>query len=74
MQRGKFNHNDNQKVNSDEMMNMIQYGAQEIIHTCDKEDDEDIKNNIDAIIAKSQQKTEKFEKKLDLELNSKSLE
>jgi SWI/SNF-related matrix-associated actin-dependent regulator of chromatin subfamily A member 5 len=27
MQRGKFNHDDNKKVNSDEMVNMIQHGA-----------------------------------------------
>ena len=38
MQRGKFNHkesNAQNKVNSDEMLNMIQHGAQEIILTCD---------------------------------------
>lgn len=36
---------------------MIQHGAQEIILTCDKED-EDMKANIDSIIEKSLKKTE----------------
>lgn len=58
MQRGKFNHNEEKKVNSDEMINMIQHGAQEIILNCDKEDDEDMKNNLDQIIEKSLKKTE----------------
>jgi len=40
---------------------MIQHGAQEIILTCDK-DDEDMKNNIDEIIDKSLKKTEELEK------------
>lgn len=42
MQRGKFNHkesNAQNKVNQDEMLNMIQHGAQEIILTCDQDDE-----------------------------------
>jgi len=48
MQRGKFsNQTDNpNKVSADEMLNMIQHGAQEIILTCD-EDDVDMKTHID---------------------------
>lgn len=41
---------------------MIQHGAQEIILTCDKEDDEDMKNNLDTIIEKSLKKTQELEK------------
>ena len=64
MQRGKFNHSpDNaaQKMNSNEMINMIQHGAQEIILTCDDED-EDMKANIDKIIDKSLKKTDELTK------------
>lgn len=58
MQRGKFNHQEsNQKINANDMLNMIQHGAQEIILTCDK-DDEDMKADIDQIINKSLKKTE----------------
>lgn len=56
MQRGKFNHsndNANAKIHQEEMLNMIQHGAQEIIHTCDDED-EDMETNIDRILEKSQ--------------------
>ena len=64
MQRGKFNHspdNPTQKMNSNEMINMIQHGAQEIILTCDDED-EDMKANIDKIIDKSLKKTDELTK------------
>mmetsp|Transcript_40485 Transcript_40485/g.61744 ORF Transcript_40485/g.61744 Transcript_40485/m.61744 type:complete len:335 (+) Transcript_40485:1693-2697(+) len=65
MQRGKFNaSNDKEnKVASDEVLTMIKHGAQEIIHTCDQED-EDMKANIDKIIEKSMKKTEEIESKL----------
>lgn len=63
MQRGKFSHNDgNSKAGAAEVLNMIQHGAQEIILTCDQEDDEDMKANIDKIIDKSLKKTEEIEK------------
>ena len=42
---------------------MIQHGAQEIILTCDNED-EDMKANIDNIIEKSMKKTQEIEKQL----------
>jgi len=42
---------------------MIQHGAQEIILSCDK-DEEDMKANLDEIISQSLKKTEEFEKKL----------
>lgn len=64
MQRGKFNQKEStNKVGSDEMLNMIQHGAQEIILTCD-DDDEDMKANLDKIIDKSMKKTEELETQL----------
>jgi hypothetical protein len=64
MQRGKFSHEDNnKKVGSEEVLNMITHGAQEIILTCDNED-EDMKANIDSIIEKSMKKTEEINEKL----------
>lgn len=42
---------------------MIQHGAQEIIRTCNEED-EDMKSNIDKIIEQSMKKTEEMELKL----------
>lgn len=65
MQRGKFNNQQDNanKVGADEMLTMIQHGAQEIILTCD-DDDVDMKKNLDQIIDKSLKKTEELEKQL----------
>lgn len=66
MQRGKFNSGNEKEANkmgTNEVLNIIQHGAQEIIHTCDQED-EDMKANIDKIIQKSMKKTEEIEKQL----------
>lgn len=56
MQRGQFTHKDkkNQEANADEMMQIIEHGAQEILVNCD---DEDMKLNLDEIIEKSMQRT-----------------
>jgi hypothetical protein len=60
MQRGKFSHSETpNKVGSEEVLNMIQHGAQEIILTCDNED-VDMKANIDSIIEKSMKKTDEL--------------
>jgi len=40
---------------------MIKHGAQDIIHTCDDED-EDMAANIDKILAKSEEKTNEINK------------
>lgn len=66
MQRGKFSHQtpNDAKVGSTEVLSMIQHGAQEIIRTCNEED-EDIKKNIDKIIEQSMKKTEEMESKLN---------
>ena len=67
MQRGKFNHEDkDKKVSADEMLNMIKHGAQEIILSCNQEDDQNMKDHIDQIIEDSLKKTEKLEKELKL--------
>ena len=67
MQRGKFNHEDkDKKVGADEMLNMIKHGAQEIILSCNQEDDQNMKDHIDQIIEDSLKKTEKLEKELKL--------
>lgn len=66
MQRGKFNQSDSKKknkVSADEMISMIQHGAQEIILSCDQEA-EDLKANLDEIIQQSLKKTEEFNQKL----------
>ena len=46
------------------MLNMIKHGAQDIIHTCDDED-EDMAANIDKILAKSEEKTNEINKQLN---------
>ena len=67
MQRGKFNHEDkDKKVGADEMLNMIKHGAQEIILSCNQEDDQNMKDHIDQIIEDSLKKTKKLEKELKL--------
>ena len=67
MQRGKFNHEDkDKKVGADEMLSMIKHGAQEIILSCNQEDDQNMKDHIDQIIEDSLKKTEKLEKELKL--------
>jgi hypothetical protein len=67
MQRGKFNHEDkDKKVSGDEMLSMIRHGAQEIILSCNQEDDQNMKDHIDQIIEDSLKKTEKLEKELKL--------
>lgn len=66
MQRGKFNHNTENanKMGQDEMLSMIKYGAQEIILTCDEENEENMKDHIDKIIENSLIKTEEFNNQL----------
>ena len=67
MQRGKFSHdstNKEKKVDATEVLSMIQHGAQEIIRTCNEED-EDIKANIDKIIESSMKKTDQINAKLE---------
>mgnify|MGYP000986053127 FL=1 len=67
MQRGKFNHEDkDKKVSADEMLSMIKHGAQEIILSCNQEDDQNMKDHIDQIIEDSLKKTERLEKELKL--------
>lgn len=51
------------KASPDEMINMIQHGAQEIILSCDQ-DDADMKQSIEQIIDKSLKKTEELEQQL----------
>ena len=66
MSGGKFNQatdKKEQKMGADEMLKMIKHGYQDIIHTCDGED-EDMAANIDSILKKSEEKTEEINNKL----------
>lgn len=70
MQRGNFSHskpNGDVKVGASEVLNMIQHGAQEIIRTCNDEEEEDMYKKLDQIIENSMKKTEDLETKLGIE-------
>lgn len=67
MQKGKFNYqahgSDPNKINAQEMQQMIKFGAQEIIHT-NSEQQQDIEANIDQIIDYSLKRTEEINQSL----------
>jgi hypothetical protein len=73
MQKGKFNYqahgSDPNKINAQEMQQMIKFGAQEIIHA-NSDQLQDIEANIDQIIDYSLKRTEE----LNQTLLSKALE
>lgn len=66
MQKGKFgaggNDNNPNKMNAQEMLSMIKYGAQEII--LHEQEGQSMDANIDGIIERSMKKTEEINKEL----------
>lgn len=67
MQKGKFNYqahgSDPNKINAQEMQQMIKFGAQEIIHA-NSDQLQDIEANIDQIIDYSLKRTEELNRTL----------